>query len=115
MPRTPTGGGPGEPRRVPAEPDRPLLGVLRDELGLTGSKYGCGEGQCDACSVIVDSIAWRTSWRRPSRGLAGRGRPPLSRAGGLAWRAGGRRAGSSPRSPRWRSTRRRAMSRSSGP
>ncbi|MEW4568415.1 (2Fe-2S)-binding protein [Tautonia sp. JC769] len=50
----------GQPRRVAAEPDRPLLGVLRDELGLTGSKYGCGEGQCGACSVIIDGMAARS-------------------------------------------------------
>jgi aerobic-type carbon monoxide dehydrogenase small subunit (CoxS/CutS family) len=39
---------------VDAEDDRPLLEVLRDDLGLTGAKYGCGEGRCGACTVLVD-------------------------------------------------------------
>jgi aerobic-type carbon monoxide dehydrogenase small subunit (CoxS/CutS family) len=39
---------------VTTDPQRPLLDVLREELGQTGTKYGCGEGQCGACSVIVD-------------------------------------------------------------
>lgn len=39
---------------VVGPPERPLLGVLRDELGLTGTKYGCGEAQCGACVVLVD-------------------------------------------------------------
>mgnify|MGYP003705297863 CR=1 FL=1 len=42
-----------------ADPRTPLLWVLRDDLGLTGTKYGCGEGQCGACTVLVDGKAVR--------------------------------------------------------
>jgi isoquinoline 1-oxidoreductase alpha subunit len=42
------------------EPDRPLLWVLRDELGLTGTKYGCGAGLCGACEVHVDGAVSRS-------------------------------------------------------
>ena len=44
----------GQARNVTSEPDRPLLEVIREDLGLTGTKYGCGEGQCRACTVIMD-------------------------------------------------------------
>ena len=44
----------GQRRAVTTDPDRPLLDVLREELQLTGAKYGCGESRCGACSVLVD-------------------------------------------------------------
>src|SRR5690348_15313112 len=47
-------------RSVQSDPDRPLLHVLRDELELTGAKYGCGEGQCGACTVLLDDVPVRS-------------------------------------------------------
>jgi aerobic carbon-monoxide dehydrogenase small subunit len=44
----------GESRTVTTDPQRPLLEVLREDLQLTGTKYGCGEGQCRACTVLLD-------------------------------------------------------------
>jgi aerobic carbon-monoxide dehydrogenase small subunit len=44
----------GRERVVDTDPERPLLEVLREDLKLTGTKYGCGEGQCRACTVIMD-------------------------------------------------------------
>ena len=55
---------------VNAAPDTPLLWVLRDELGLTGTKYGCGIAQCGACTVHLDGAATR-SCQTPISGLAG--------------------------------------------
>jgi isoquinoline 1-oxidoreductase alpha subunit len=50
----------GKPQTVDVSPDTPLLWVLRDTLGLTGTKYGCGIGQCSACGVHVDGEATRS-------------------------------------------------------
>ncbi len=44
----------GQPRVVASDPDRSLLDYLREDLRLTGAKYGCGEGACRACTVLVD-------------------------------------------------------------
>lgn len=46
--------------RVNASAEEPLLFVLRDRLGLTGTKYGCGEGQCGACTILLDGRATRS-------------------------------------------------------
>ncbi|HEY2411893.1 MAG TPA: (2Fe-2S)-binding protein [Pirellulaceae bacterium] len=50
----------GESREIPADPRRSLLSVLRDDLSLTGCKYGCGEGECGACTVLIDGQATRS-------------------------------------------------------
>jgi aerobic-type carbon monoxide dehydrogenase small subunit (CoxS/CutS family) len=49
---------------VQSDPERPLLFVLRDELDLTGTKYGCGEGQCGACTVLLDGTPVRSCLTR---------------------------------------------------
>ena len=49
----------GERRSLDSPPDTPLLWVLRDELGLTGAKYGCGRALCGACTVFVDATPVR--------------------------------------------------------
>ena len=50
----------GRTVQVEAAPDTPLLWVLRDEIGLTGSKFGCGIGQCGACTVLADGAPVRS-------------------------------------------------------
>ena len=50
----------GQTREVDVDPDTPLLWVLRDNLGLTGTKYGCGIAQCGACTVHIDGVATRS-------------------------------------------------------
>jgi aerobic-type carbon monoxide dehydrogenase small subunit (CoxS/CutS family) len=49
----------GAKRRIDAGAERTLLSILRDDLDLTGTKYGCGEGQCAACTVLIDGQAAR--------------------------------------------------------
>jgi isoquinoline 1-oxidoreductase subunit alpha len=50
----------GSPQKVDVEPETPLLWVLRDNIGLTGTKYGCGISRCGACTVHVDGQATRS-------------------------------------------------------
>ena len=50
----------GQSHTVDADPDTPLLWVLRDQIGLTGTKYGCGIAQCGACTVHMDGMAVRS-------------------------------------------------------
>src|ERR1700734_143784 len=50
----------GEVREIDAPPDMPLLWVLRDHLGLTGTKFGCGIAQCGACTVHINGSAARS-------------------------------------------------------
>jgi nicotinate dehydrogenase subunit A len=50
----------GKRLHVTADPERPLLFVLRNDFEFTGAKYGCGEGQCGACTVLVDGVPQRS-------------------------------------------------------
>jgi aerobic-type carbon monoxide dehydrogenase small subunit (CoxS/CutS family) len=70
----------GSRRPVNADPERSLLSVLRDDLDLTGSKYGCGEGKCGACTVLLDGRPVR-SCITPVRSARGK---PVRTIEGLA-------------------------------
>ena len=82
---------------VTTDPKRPLLDVLREDLQLTGTKYGCGEGRCGACTVLVDGRRTHSCLDRGAElagksiitieGLA-RGGPPASGSGGVSGRRG---------------------------
>jgi isoquinoline 1-oxidoreductase alpha subunit len=50
----------GQSHNVEVEPDTPLLWALRENVGLTGTKYGCGIAQCGACTVLLDGVATRS-------------------------------------------------------
>jgi isoquinoline 1-oxidoreductase alpha subunit len=70
----------GARRRVDVPPDMPLLWALRDVLGLTGAKYGCGAGHCGACTVHLGGAAVR-SCQLPVRAAAGK---PITTIEGLS-------------------------------
>ena len=61
----------GQSHTIEVDPDTPLLWVIREQIGLTGTKYGCGIAQCGACTVHVDGIAMR-SCSMPLSAVAGR-------------------------------------------
>jgi nicotinate dehydrogenase subunit A len=61
----------GEPRQVEADPESPLLYLLRDQLELNGPKFGCGLAQCGACTVLVDGKATR-SCQTPVSAVSGK-------------------------------------------
>ncbi len=61
----------GQPREVASDPDVPLLYILRNDLRLHGTKFGCGLGQCGACTVLVDGQALR-SCVTPVQSVVGR-------------------------------------------
>jgi aerobic-type carbon monoxide dehydrogenase small subunit (CoxS/CutS family) len=62
----------GQRRTVNVDASRTLLSVLREELALTGTKYGCGEGQCGACTVLLNGRAVRSCRTEISRATAAR-------------------------------------------
>ncbi|MEM9258947.1 MAG: (2Fe-2S)-binding protein [Bacteroidota bacterium] len=80
----------GEAKEVNVSPDTPLLWVLRDNLGLVGTKFGCGAGACGACTIHIDGIAMRSCQTPISRmdgekittieGLSEKGDHPVQQA-----------------------------------
>jgi isoquinoline 1-oxidoreductase alpha subunit len=82
----------GTLHEVDVEDDMPLLWVLRDELGLTGTKFGCGIAQCGACTVHLDGVAVRScqTWAIDAEGadirtIEGLGTPEALHAVQAAW------------------------------
>ncbi|WP_300586371.1 (2Fe-2S)-binding protein [Marivita sp.] len=82
----------GTLHEVDVEDDMPLLWVLRDELGLTGTKFGCGIAQCGACTVHLDGVAVRScqTWAIDAEGadirtIEGLGTPDALHAVQAAW------------------------------
>jgi nicotinate dehydrogenase subunit A len=75
----------GTARDAEAEPGDNLLAILREDFGLTGSKYGCGEGQCGACTVLLDGAAARSCVTR----VAAIGSKAITTIEGLAPKAAG--------------------------
>src|SRR6186997_1802102 len=75
----------GKDREVDAEPGDSLLSVLRYDFGLTGSRYGCGEGQCGACTVLLDGAGARSCVTR----VASVGTKAITTIEGLATQSAG--------------------------
>jgi isoquinoline 1-oxidoreductase alpha subunit len=82
----------GEPREVDVDPTTPLLWVLREELKMTGTKYGCGISACGACTVHLAGVATRSCvvpvsliGNRPIVTIEGIGTDPVGRAVQDAW------------------------------
>jgi isoquinoline 1-oxidoreductase alpha subunit len=82
----------GERREVDVDPSTPLLWVLREELKMTGTKYGCGISACGACTVHLDGVATRSCvvpvsliGNRPIVTIEGVGEDPVGRAVQDAW------------------------------
>ena len=67
----------GGTHEIDAGPQLKLLDVLRHDLGLTGTKYGCGEGQCGACTVLVDGMVVRACTTRVARARRAAGFAPI--------------------------------------